>query len=139
MSAVITFWHLSELLFFGLLSFSLVLSAKKIVFWLYEKFTLIMTGEGQYDLTKKCDYSKMHSCTAAQLHLKAICFSLLVSFSLECQVNDHFKCTDRIYLCVRFLTYSRLQWHSICYCRNPFSLHPRHHGCVLGKPQNVTF
>ena len=51
--------------------FSLRLSAKKIVFWLWQKFTLIMTGGGQNDLTKNAITQN------AQLCLKVICFGLL--------------------------------------------------------------
>ena len=50
-------WHLSKFLFFGLLSFPLVFSVKKIVLLLLQEFIIIMTGGGKYDLTKKRNYS----------------------------------------------------------------------------------
>ena len=40
--------HLSKFIFFGLLCYPLFLSAKKIVFWLWQKFNLIMTERGRF-------------------------------------------------------------------------------------------
>ena len=47
MTAVI--YHLSKLLFFGLLSFPLVLSAIETGSWLWQTFTLILSGGGGDD------------------------------------------------------------------------------------------
>ena len=72
-TAVITLTHLSKLLFFDQ-SFLLFLSAIKTVTWLWQKFTLIISGRGQ---TKNAISLK---CTA-----KVIFFGLL---SFSCSPNS---------------------------------------------------